>query len=404
MTFGITTQGFVLKTLAEIEDELETALKAAFGANINTTPQSVFGQLKSIFAEREALLWELAQEIYNSQYPALAGDISLDHAASITGHVRLPALASQISGQQLTGTAGTEIPAGTLFSVDGNPDIIFETDEDVEIGSGGTATVDCTCRETGPIDVDAGTLTQIDTPISGLSSVINPSAAIPGQDLETDAELRLRRNNTLQISHSGPAAAIRSAILTLNEDASKVQIEHVSVFENYTMSVDARGLPAKSFEVVVYQAGGVTDRDQEIADMITLSAKPAGIEAHGDVSKNVTDSQGFTHVCKFSRPTIVPIYLELDLTIDSNYPAAGDTAAQEAISDWGNSLGAGADVIVYPQLIAQLSGISGITDVTVRIGRSASPTLDSNITIDDGSSGTVEMSSWSTANITVSSS
>ena len=196
--------------------------------------------------------------------------------------------------------------------------------------------------------------------------------------------------------------AIRSAILALNSDTTKVPIEHVIVFENYTLTTDARGLPGKSFEVVVYQAGGSTDRDQEIADTIFLKAKPAGIEPYGSISVQVTDIQGFTHYCWFTRPTQVAIYLELDLTVTSDYPANGDDYIKDKIVTWGNSLGPGADVIIYPSLISQLAEVEGIVDVVVRIDTAASPTTDDNVDIDDGAGGDVEMSQWDTANITVS--
>jgi uncharacterized phage protein gp47/JayE len=399
--YGITPEGFSLKTLDVIEEEIDTALRATFGAQINTSAQSVFGQFKGIFAEREALLWELLADIYNAQYPDTAEDVSLDLTVALTGHVRLAAKASRIEDVVLSGTSGTQVPAGTIFYVDGNPDAQFETEENVTIGAGGTVQVDCIALETGPLEVAPGTLTRIQTPISGLDSVTNPAAASAGRDLETDAELRIRRNENLQISEAGPVDAIRSAILSLNEDTDQVAIEHVIVFENYTLTTDSRGLPGKSFEVVVYQAEGSTDRDQEIAETIYLKAKPAGIQTYGDIAVEVTDSQGFSHTCYFTRPTQVPIYLELDLTVTDDYPSAGDDYIKEKIVAWGNALGPGADVIVYPALMAQLADIDGILDVAVRIGTAAGPTGDDNVPIDDGTSADVEMSQWDAVHITV---
>ncbi len=400
-TYGLTPQGFVIKTLDEIKQEMDAALRAVFGAQINTSAQSVFGQLIGIFAEREALLWELLADIYNAQYPATAEDISLDLAAALTGHVRLPARAGIIEDVQLSGTVGTVVPAGVVFSVADNPDARFKTEQQVTIGAGGTIEADCIALETGPVEVQPGTLTRIDTPIAGLDAVTNPNAAITGRDLETDAELRIRRNGNLQFSRSGPVEAIRSAILALNDDTTKTAIEHVVVFENYSLATDARGLPGKSFEAVIYQAGASTERDQEIAETIFLKAKPAGIEPYGSVSVQVTDSQGFGHTCWFTRPTQVPIYLELDLSVTADYPADGDDYIKDKIAAWGNALGPGADVIVYPALVSQLADIVGIVDVALRIGRAASPAGDDNVDIDDGTGGDVEMSQWDPVDMTV---
>jgi len=398
LSYGLTDTGFIPKTLDIIQGEIDSALKTALGSQINTLPQSVFGQLKGIFSERETLLWELAEAIYNSQYPLTAEDVSLDYVASIVGLTRLPAIASTVT-ITLTGTEGTIIPAGTVFSVENDTTTKFSTDEETTIEAAPTD-VECTCTVTGPLTANSGTITVIDNPISGLTSVENAEDAVAGRDIETDAEFRIRRNQRLQISLAGPLGAIRSAILELNDDATKAELESVILFENYTNVTDSRNLPPKSLEAVVYQAGGVTSRDAEIAEAI-FESKPAGIETYGTVSNTVTDSQGFDHTIKFSRPTEVDIYLDLDLSVNDDYPLDGDTQAQDLIAAWGNSLGSGQDVIVYPALVGQLASIPGITDVTVRIGIAPDPTLDDNIDIDDGSVALVELSRWDTSNIIV---
>jgi uncharacterized phage protein gp47/JayE len=505
-TYGITTAGFVAKTLADIKAEIEDALKTTFGDSINLQPESVFGQIVGIFSERESLIWELAEATYDSQYPESAENISLDFVLALTGLIRLSALESVVIGQALFGTATTVIPAGTGFSVSGDPDAKFQTIEQVVLGTGtdevqtigfsatptggsfklnyngeitaailysegstevqtalnalaslsgvtvsgsfaadfvvtfagddgkqeqailvedsntltngGAVTititettpgvyqaqVDCQAISTGPTVANAKTLTVIDNPVSGLTRVFNPADAVIGRDIETDSEARNRRRNRLQISLAGPLEAVRTALLKLNDDVDAIELESVVVFENITNTTDARGIPPKAFEAFIYQAGGATTRDQEIADAIWES-KPAGIEPHGDVSKSITDSQGLTHTVKFSRPTEIDIYLILDLTVTSDYPADGDDQVEAIMVAWGNALGVGQDVIVFPELVAQLSStaIPGITDIVVKIGTAPSPTLDNNVIIDDGTSGSVEISRWDTARITVNS-
>ncbi len=394
--YGITPQGFVLKTLAVIDGEIDATLKAAFGNHINTTPPSVYGQLKAEFAEREDALWQLAEAVYDSQYPDSAEKISLDDSAALVAVKRLPALKSRVAGQVLVGTAGTVIPAGTIFAVDGDPSAQFLTDEEVTL-SGGTDEVDCTAAETGPTIANANTLTQIVTPVSGLTEVYNPDAAITGRDIETDAELRLRRETSLQISTSGPLGGIANAIKQLNEETDRATIEAVLMLENTGSVTDADGLPPKSICAVVYQAGNVDDRDQEIAQAI-YNSKPAGIETYGNVSVTVTDSEGYEHIIKFSRPDPVNVYLILDLTVNALYPMDGDGQVETAMLLYGSTLSVGDDVIVYPSLMAYLSTIPGITDVTVRIGTETGPTADDNIVI-----APYELSVWESSRITVNS-
>jgi len=188
----------------------------------------------------------------------------------------------------------------------------------------------------------------------------------------------------------------------LNDDETKNPIDSVVIIENVELTTDAGDRPGKSFEAFVYERGLLNTRDQEVAEAI-FEAKPAGIETYGDVSKTVTDSQGFSHTIKFSRPTEVDIWLILDLTTTSEYPTDGDNQVKALMVEWGNGLGVGQDIIVYPDLVAQLATIPGITDVGVKIGLSDPPTLDDNIPIDDGTGGDAEISAWDTARITVNS-
>jgi len=499
--YGLTTEGLVIKSLAIIDAEIDASLRATFGDQINTLPPTVFGQLKGIVSERESLIWELVEDVYNAQYPDSAEDASLDNVSAITGITRLSAVASTVD-MALFGTATTVIPAGTVFSIPGVTDTSFSTDEPATLDTGvdeiqtitfsgtptsgafkliydgestnelwffvtsayvttelnglsglsevivtGTfaagfvitfagadgkreqatltysdntlddgaavtivvtettpgeyqATVGCTALETGALQAISQTITSVDTPVTGLDSVFNPLDATVGRDIESNIELRIRRGLSTQISEAGPTDAIRNKILSLNDDETKTVLESVIVLENYTTVTDAKGLPPKSFEAVVYEFGGANDRDQEVAEAI-YAAKPAGIEAHGDKDFTVTDSQGFDHTVKFTEPDEVDIYLILDLTVDSTYPDGGDDTLEADVVEWGNEIGVGNDVIVYPSLVGQLNGVTGITDVVVKIGITASPTLDNNIDIDDGTGGNVELSRWDTTRITI---
>lgn len=510
--FGVTVQGWNSKTILEIKAELEESVRAApgFGPQMNLAPETILGQIIGIAAEREANVWDLGEDAYNSQYPSDASGTSLDGVADMTGLVRLPARKSIAENVKLFGTLATVIPIGTRFSVLNDPDSIFETtalvtliagtdevqtitfsgvptsgnfkityddEQTVDIAwddlaadiqtalrnlsntavagitvtgtygagfvitfggedgkqiqpllltpeadntlqdGGGAVTVvvtettpgvnqgtaDCDATEIGIVNSNKRTLSVIDNPLSGLSRVLNPEAAVVGRDQETDAELRIRRKTRLQVSEAGPLEAIKNKILQLNDDPSKIPIDFILAHENITLVTDAKGIPGKAFEVTIYQAGGGDTRDQEVAQAI-YDSKPGGIEAHGDISKTVADSEGFNHIIKFSKASEVDIYLILDLTIDSNfYPADGDSQVENAVIAFGNGLGVGKDVIVYPSLIGSFSDIPGITDVVVKIGIAPAPTLEDNIDIDDGTSGSVEISRWIAANITINS-
>lgn len=252
--------------------------------------------------------------------------------------------------------------------------------------------VNMTAEATGATSVQVNTLTEIETPVSGLDSVKNYEDGTVGQALETDAELKLRRDQSLQTAGNATIEAIRATLLAVENVTS------VTVFENETNSVDGDGRPPKSFECVVLDGD-----DIEIAQAIWES-KPAGIEttstASGpdEITEVITDTQGINHTIKFSRPTEIDIYLDLMLTVNASYPSDGDAQVEAAMVAFGLTLGVGDDVIVYPQLIAAINPIPGITGITVDIDTSPSPSGDANIAI-----AVTEIAIFDAANINVSS-
>jgi len=133
---GLTSTGFLKKTLAEIKAELEDAWKLAFGNQVNLTAGSVNATIIGIIAEREALIWDLAEGVYQSQYPNTAEGTSLANVGAITNSAPRGATNSFIVDQLLFGTAGTIIPVGTIFSVLNNPLSRFVTMDLVTLGTG----------------------------------------------------------------------------------------------------------------------------------------------------------------------------------------------------------------------------------------------------------------------------
>jgi hypothetical protein len=131
--FGLDENGLNIKTLADIKSETEEALRALFGPQINLEPQSIFGQLVGVFSEREASIWELLEDMFNSQYPAGASGISLDNVLDLVALIRLGLSNSIIINQGLFGTASTIILQGTIFSMDGDSEKVFSTNEDITL-------------------------------------------------------------------------------------------------------------------------------------------------------------------------------------------------------------------------------------------------------------------------------
>ena len=137
MAYGLNTEGFLVKTLDIIRDEMGAALQQTFGPSIRLDDQSILGQLIGIVAERLALVWELAEVINSSQDPDAASGASLEQICLLTGTLRPPATYSTVN-LILTGVPTTVVAAGQkVRTVSTQKE--FETASSVTIGAALTA-------------------------------------------------------------------------------------------------------------------------------------------------------------------------------------------------------------------------------------------------------------------------
>lgn len=445
MAYGVTATGFVKKTLEDIKSELEASLRASLGDGINLLSTSVFGQLVGIMADRESEIWDLAAEVYASQYPSASGQ-SLDNVGSLTGVVRLEASGTQVD-VQLTGTPTTVIGVGKVVSNDQG--VRFALDEAVTIvaaaawaistsysvgdlvtndsniyvcttsgtsaGAGGptgtgdgiadntvvwnfvgdgTGTVsgEFTAEETGPLTCPTGSIDTedskgaIETPVAGWDDARNLEDGTVGRDIETDEEFRLRREQLLSSTGNATLDALIDNIAEVDDVTQSI------AFENTTDATDSYGLPPHSFQCIV-QGGD----DQDIWDTI-WETKAAGIESYGSESGTVVDSIGNSHTVNFDRPTQKTIHVIVELTKDSNYPANGDDQVKAAIVAFGETFLIGDDVITS-QLYDSVFSVSGVVDVTkIWISFTDPPTGAANLVLDRD-----ELADFDTANIDVTS-
>ena len=377
--YGITEEGFKRKKQDQILTEINDSQKVIFGENLNVSPESPDGQVNGVSSESYANLWELAQLCYDAFNPSAATGVSLSNLVQINGLTRLPATSSR-AYVDMVGVAATLIPSGSLVATS-DTGVLFATEEDLTLDGGGLGSVFVSAQDTGPIIALANTLTVISTPIAGWDTVTNVLDATEGTHVESDAALRARRNNSV----ARDAQAIIDAIFA--EVAAVDGVTQTTVLENDTDIADGNGLPPHSFHVIV--VGGA---DADIGQAIWLK-KPAGITSFGSTTIPILDSQGLPHDIDFSRPTEIPIFVEVTLVVDTNYPADGDTQMKQAIVDYANGelvagrgFGLGDDVI-YVELYTPVNSIIGSIATDLRIGVSVSPTgvVDIPITVTETS-------------------
>lgn len=383
---GLTDNGFDRKRLDTLLEELNAELRAIFGENFDVDPSSPQGQINGTISESNANLWEIAEASFNSFQPNKATGDSLSELVQLNNITRQPATASTVS-LTLGGDNGTLIPSGSVVETEDTGER-FLTLFDVTI-SAGVAVVDAASANLGPITALAGTINIIVNPISGWNTVTNPLDAGLGTAEETDEDLRKRRAASVSINAQNVIDAIFARV------SNVIGVTSVTVLENRTSAVDANGLPAHSFEVIV--EGG---DDNDLANTIFIT-RTGGVDTFGSTTVNIQDSQNFQQPIRFTRPTDIDIYVDVVLVKGPEYPIDGDDQIKQAILDYANGLlipgrsfGVGDDVILS-ELYTPVNIVDDISITSLQIGTSA-VTGNANLPID-----LRELSAWDSTRITI---
>ena len=390
--YGVTLTGFNKRDFNNLLVLIQDAFKAGFGNSIDLSGESPAGILANLMALIASLSWDGLEGVYNSEYQEFAEGVPLDNAMALTSNTRLDELKSNVV-QTIVGTVGFVVDAGFRMAVDGDPTTIFETTAQLTIPAGGTIDVNMVATEFGAKIALAGTLTDIITPLSGVTSGTNANDAIVGRDNETDANFKLSAKNQKQKSGTSPIEGIRGAILDLDN------IVQAIVNENDD-DIIVGGLEPHSIEAVVQ--GGDED---EIAEAIFLS-KAGGIQTNGSISKVVTDSQGINHTIKFNTPTDKRVYVIVNITKNTDplegalYPADGDDQIKASIVSWGSAFAIGRDVLKdgASGIINPINEIAGIREVVVYFALTPAPAVNVPIVIANN-----ELASFASGDITVNS-
>lgn len=129
---SLTSAGLTIKRLSDLVEDLSEGIRNEFGASTNTDADSVFGQIIGVFANELELVYELAQQLYDSFDPDQAEGASLDNICALLGLDRQAATSSSVE-LLLTGDDGVVVPAASIAATDDVSATEFQTSENVTI-------------------------------------------------------------------------------------------------------------------------------------------------------------------------------------------------------------------------------------------------------------------------------
>lgn len=326
----VTAEGIRAPDYQTILDTLTSYFQQIYGSDAYLEPDSKDGQMVALVALAIHDANNTAITVYNCFSPVTGYGAALTSNVKINGIARKGATNSTVD-LLLNGTAGTTITNGTVKDTN---NVIWRLPASVVIGVDGTVTVTAICSNSGAVAALAGTITTINTPTRGWTSVTNPAAATVGAPAETDAELRIRQGQSVAIPSITPFEGVDGAI------ANIAGVTRHKLYENDTGKTDGNGLPPHSISAIV-DGGDVA----EIAQTIRGN-KGQGVRTWGKTSVTVPDKYGNPHIISFSRPTDVPVYGKITLTVFAGYTSQIGVQIQQAVADYINRLMIGDQVLL----------------------------------------------------------
>lgn len=318
--------GLTVKTRTEIVDDLNTSFQEIYGADINIDQNSPDGQIIGIMAQVATDLRELLVQINAGFDPDQAVGRVLDQRVAINNITRqggtytiVPIDITVDRTVSLTGLDGDfNDPDGTGYTIQDNAGNQFILIDSTTI-TAGTETKNFRAKEVGLVETTVGTIQTPVTIVIGVTSVNNASGALQnGQDEETDAQLRIRRQRSTALSSNGFLDGILGSLLNIEG------VTDAKAYENVTASADADGIPAHGIWCIV--EGGA---NSDIADVI-YNKKSYGANMKGDVEVDISTPSGGVFTAKFDRPTPEELYIRFDVQ-PTSATAVFDT---DAIKDY----------------------------------------------------------------------
>jgi len=245
---NFTPDGIQVQTFQEIYDELAAGYRSIYGEDINLDPDSPDGQRVAIEAQLVLDAQSFGALEYNQRDPDFALGQSLNSIIKLSGITRRPATRSQVDVEVTTDRPLT-LPED--YAVEDDLGQAWTTLNAIDIIAGET-TVTLFAEDFGAVEAGPATVVNPVTVVIGVLSVTNALSAVVGIDEETDQELRVRRNRSLETPQSSSTGRMFTALANLPN------VTDVAVYENDTDDTDADGIPAHSLWVVV-EGGAVAD-------------------------------------------------------------------------------------------------------------------------------------------------
>ena len=386
MTDVINSNGLQVSSNTELVSQLTSDFQEIYGSDINIDQNSPDGQMINIFAQGGTDIRELLVQLYNSFDPDNCSGRLLDERCAINNIFRKAGTFTTVVITLVTDRSVTlqgvdsnyNDPSATGYTIQdnaGNQFVLVNT----QTFATGTHTALFRAKEIGAVETSIGTITTPVTIVLGVVSVNNPVAATTGENEETDAELKIRRRQSVSGSSQGYLAGILANVLQLDG------VTDAAIYQNFTDVTDANNIPPHCIWLVV-EGGSAAD----IAEVL-YKKNPAGTNMKGSITYGITTVSRQTFTAKWDEPIYAPLYIKFDIQPTVTGVVFDQDPIKSFIMDNMNyKIGDGAEtstLTTIAQMAIDSNGGNGVAvNVLISNGGSSSVSVSGTITsatIDD---------------------
>lgn len=326
------------------EEKIYQRMKSNAPADLDTSEGSFFWDVTRPVAIEEAEILEFKLiEAFKNAFPQWSYGQYLDMQAEMVGLKRKEA--TKATGiVHVTGTPGTIINQGFTFATPAyqdTPSILFQAKQQYVIPSEGVVDVEVEAVEAGTSgNVAANTITIMTQPISGITSVTNPSATTGGVAEEDDESLRSR---IIEASQYVPLSG------SVND--YKIWAKQVDGVGDVYVVPEWNG--PGTVKVIIIDSNG-QPASQALIDAVRNHIAPGDGTGLAPIGASVT----------FVAPTSHIINCQFSLTLQDGVSLT-DTInrIKTLLSDYYKTVGVGGKV-VYSKVIGIIANTPGVIDVS----------------------------------------
>lgn len=310
----IDEKGFTLSTTSENLATFEENLKPTFGNDFVIKKEGVIDNIAVASSSSTMDLEAQVAYLISQLNPQTAEGEWQDKLYSLIGLHRRQATYTIVQ-RTVSGTPNATIPAGELLIENASTKDQFRNNSAIQLNGSGLATGSFTAEESGAIELPSDATINIVNPLENVTGVYYSAGNTDnvGDDYESDDEFRKRWQVSSASANANTEDGLYKALLELVDSNSDLKI-----INNRTGSA-VDGIPAHCMKIVINSASDNNTIAQTIMNNI-VDGNQVGLQ--GDVSVDVTDSQGQTETIKFTRATKVDIYLQATITVQSGYTLA----------------------------------------------------------------------------------